>query len=130
MESKLFRILFFTSVILVILSFNLQHNPTSGWQKKQLPYLNNTPISDIIYIDSLNGWAVAFGNLLNDTGYVIRTSDGGENWIINIQDIKDFTRVVFLNASTGYVSGYNLIYKTSDAGQSWNSVSLPGSFFM
>ncbi|MBK8552241.1 MAG: hypothetical protein IPL53_14730 [Ignavibacteria bacterium] len=36
MENKFYRILFFLSILLIIISFDLAHNPPSGWQKQML----------------------------------------------------------------------------------------------
>ncbi|MDZ7846037.1 MAG: hypothetical protein U5L96_04340 [Owenweeksia sp.] len=49
--------------------------------------------------------------------------DGGSTWAnINLgaDDNKD---VLFLSTDTGFVAGENGIFKTTDGGNNWNSVS-------
>ncbi len=131
MENKLYRILFFTSVILIILSFNLQHNPPSGWQKQMLPdSLPNFQVSDMFFLDSLTGWIVTGNDMPNDlSGYIIKTTNGGNNWELKYSDFRDYSRVIFLNNNTGYVcGGYNTgarLLKSTNGGDNWFSINGP-----
>lgn len=60
-------------------------------------------------------------------GMILRTSDGGENWIHqSFGTTKVFNNVSFLNKDTAFVvgdSGY--ILKTMDSGQNWVLVQSP-----
>jgi len=53
--------------------------PPSGWYQQFMPSLNNMPISDIFFLDILTGWAVTNNNMPNDSGYILKTSNGGDN---------------------------------------------------
>lgn len=75
-------------------------------------------------MDSLYGWAV--GN----SGTIIHTSDGGDNWIV--QDSKtenEIVNVFFLNRNLAWASGWNytnvpfgtILIKTTDGGNTWIS---------
>src|SRR5205085_10085415 len=82
----------------------------------------------------LIGFAITNNNLGNDSGYVLKTSDGGNNWIIKIHDRRDFGRVKFVNQNTGFIcggtgSGTSYLYKSTNAGENWFSVSIPGNNF-
>lgn len=64
----------------------------------------------------LNAWAVA------DSGVVFRTTDGGNYWSrITIAGPEDnLMDIHFINASIGYIAGYNgKIFKTTDGGENW-----------
>ncbi|MFI5145177.1 MAG: hypothetical protein ACHQJ4_06225, partial [Ignavibacteria bacterium] len=108
---ELFTSLFFNFAILVfIIGFGFTDTPTPfGWYQQFMPNLNGRQISDVFFIDSLNGWAVT--NILNqnpDTAYVLKTSNGGDNWTIIYSKlligggVYGFNRVYFLNFNTGY----------------------------
>ena len=67
----------------------------------------------------------------NDTGYacgwntILKTTDGGTNWIpLSTGFVNYFLNVRFLNADTGFVSGfaYGVILKTTDGGSTWANI--------
>ncbi|MBK8552234.1 MAG: hypothetical protein IPL53_14695 [Ignavibacteria bacterium] len=132
MENKFYRILFFISILLIIISFDLAHNPPSGWQKQMLPdSLPNFQVSDMFFLDSLNGWIVTGNNMPNDlSGYILKTTNGGNNWELKFSDFRDYSKVYFLNSSTGFVcGGYNTgarLLKSTNGGDNWFSINGPG----
>jgi len=126
------NLLWFFSIFVFINAFNFQHNPPSGWQKQHMPFLNNRPISDITFIDSLTGYAVTGDNSPADTNFIVKTTDGGEVWSIVSSIYRDLSRVVFLNGETGYISGgYNVsggfLARTSNGGTNWNTIETPST---
>lgn len=128
--NKLSNLLFFLSILFFTVGLNLQDDPPSGWYQQFLPDINNMPISDIEFLDSLVGFAVTGDNVGNDTNYIIKTTNGGDNWFINFSARRDFFRVIFINSNTGYVSGgYNapgVLYKTTNQGNNW--IQIPTGF--
>ncbi len=59
-------------------------NRSSGWYQQFLPNLNGQSISDVFFLDSLTGWAATGTNSgPGHINYVIKTSNGGDNWNIN-----------------------------------------------
>ncbi len=129
--NKLSTLLLYTSILTFIIAFNFSDNPpVSGWQQQFMPNLNNQPLSDITFIDSLLGFAVTNNNTPGDTGYVVKTTNSGDNWNIVFQNRADFNRVIFLNESTGFVcggsgSGTEYLYKSTNGGDNWFLIPTP-----
>jgi len=125
--NKLTDLIFFLSILFFTIGLNLQDNPPGGWYQQFIPDVNNMPISDIEFLDSLVGFAVTGDNVGNDTNYILKTTNGGDNWFINFFARRDFFRVIFLNNNTGYVSGgYNapgVLYKTTNQGINWIQIN-------
>jgi hypothetical protein len=99
-----------------------------------MPNIGGRSISDITFIDSLTGWAVTPYLAVNDTSFVLKTSNGGDDWFIQHTRSGQFVgsnRVYFLNSSTGFTAGvsnmpaYSAILKTTDGGNSWFNVNPP-----
>ncbi len=92
-------------------------------------------ISDGIFVNSNTGWAV--GNFdvypFPVSGVILRTTDGGFNWIVQNTGIPSFRfhNVSFINQNTGWVSSdggyYSSLIKTTNGGASWDSVTTPGA---
>lgn len=128
---KLSTLLLYTSIFTFIIAFNFAHNPPSGWYQQFLPNLSNFQISDMFFLDSLTGWTITGNSMPNDTsGYILKTTNGGDNWQLKYTDFRDFSRVKFLNSNTGFVSGGYAtgarIYKSTDGGESWFAIGIPG----
>ncbi|MBK9334560.1 MAG: T9SS type A sorting domain-containing protein [Ignavibacteria bacterium] len=124
-------LLFYISILTFIIAFNFAHNPPGGWYQQFLPSLPNFQVSDMYFLDSLNGWIVSGNSMPNDTsGYILKTTNGGDNWQLKYTDFRDFSRIKFLNFSTGFVSGgYGngaRIYKSTNGGENWFAIGIPG----
>ena len=116
---RLSGILFYTSIISFIIAFNFSDNPPLGrWQQQFMPNLNNQPLSDITFIDSLTGYAVTGNSIGNiDIDNVLTITNAGFNWSIifsTINDIRDFRRVMFLNPDSGYVLYGDRVLRTTN----------------
>ncbi len=129
---------FYISILLFIIAFNFQHNPPGGWYQQFLPDLGGRQISDVFFLDSLTGWAVTSFTQQNDTVYLLKTSNGGDNWFINYTGAGQFVgmrRIYFLNDQTGYACGngfnntsQNNFAKTTNSGVDWFSINPPDPF--
>ena len=126
------NLLFFLSILIFTAGLNLQDNPLNGWYQQFLPDIGGRQISDIFFLDSLTGWAVTNATNQNpDTTFVLKTTNGGDNWIIQYGKIQTgggfpgYFRVYFLNQSTGYTCGVKGLDKTTDGGMSWVSLNAP-----
>lgn len=133
--NKLSTFILYLSILIFIIGFNFAHNPPSGWYQQFLPDLNNNPISDIIFIDSLNGFGVTDNNFSNDTGYIIKTTNGGDNWNIVFTDNRDYKAIAFIDLNIGYVCGAkpssgSRLLKTTNSGLNWFNVNPPDPFLV
>ena len=74
--------------------------PPPGWYQQTLPISDQ--INDIFFLDSLNGWVVTAGASSSaDTGYILQTTNGGSNWIIQYQQVINFNSIQFLDNEIG-----------------------------
>ncbi len=127
---------YFFSIFMFINAFNFQHNPPSGWQQQFLPFLNNMPLSDMDFVDSLTGYGVTGVGASaetngGDTNYIIKTTDGGDSWDIVFRVYRYLKKVTFLNPDTGFVLGAGnsiggYLTKTTNGGLTW--IDIPTQF--
>ena len=131
-SSKLSTLLFYSSILAFIIAFNFAHNPPGGWYQQFMPNLNGRSISDIKFLDSLTGYAVTNNLTPGDTGYILKTTDGGDNWNFSFTVNRGFAAIDFINLTTGYAcggsgGGTTYLCKTTNAGLNWNFVSSPSA---
>ncbi|MBK8981341.1 MAG: T9SS type A sorting domain-containing protein [Ignavibacteria bacterium] len=117
-----------SAFIVLFLSLSFSSNPP-GWYVQTLPV--NDFVNDIFFLDSLNGWVVTQGdNNPVDTSYIMSTTNGGNNWAIQLSQPQSLNVIQFLDINTGYAaggtgSGFARMYKTSNGGTNWMLVSPP-----
>ncbi len=129
-HKKLTTGIFYLSILLFIIAFNFSDNGGGGWTQQFMPFLNNKPIADITFLDSLTGYAVTGENTgAPDTNYVLKTTDAGNNWNVILSKVYSFRRIIFLNHDTGYASNIESISRTTNAGLSWENIPLPPDYF-
>ena len=131
-------LLFYISILTFIIAFNFAHNPPGGWYQQFLPNIGGRLISDIFFLDSLNGWTVTSLTQLNDTVFVLKTTNGGDKWFISYSrsgELVGMQRIYFLNEFTGYACGngfdnssQNNFAKTTNGGFNWFNVNPPDPF--
>lgn len=81
-------------------TWNFQNNP------------NSSLFYSVHFTDNNTGYAVGGDGFT--TGMVVKTTDGGTNWILSLSDTYTFSSVHFQSAITGYVCGQGgKIYKYS-----------------
>ncbi len=103
-------------------------NAQGSWERVEVPTQHH--LRSVYFTDSLYGWAVG------DSGSIIHTMDGGENWVS--QDSETYNHIVhvfFLNRQLGWASSWNyegfygtLLLKTTDGGNSWSSEAYPEDY--
>ena len=72
------------------------------------------PLSDIQFTSPTNGFAVG-------DGVVLHTTNGGFTWLPDFRSNAPFTRVVFFDADTGYISSVrDGLLRTTNGGLNWN----------
>ncbi|MBO9562809.1 MAG: hypothetical protein J7621_08555 [Niastella sp.] len=97
--------------------------------------LNSTvtlPVRDICFIDNLKGFAVGGENSCGGTGcippggFIVKTTDGGQNWtkVFTPSDKIEIAAIYFINNTTGFCAGDNVIFKTADGGQTWSEYKV------
>jgi photosystem II stability/assembly factor-like uncharacterized protein len=102
-----------------------------NWYQQFMPSIGSKVINDIVFLDSLTGFAIASKNVNPDTSSIFKTTNGGDNWqIIFNQGSRRFSRVKFINSITGYISagsgsGTPYLYKSTDGGNNW--FTIPGA---
>jgi len=120
--------------ILIFLFFSFSFDadsppPPNGWYQQWMPDLSGASIRDIIFTDSLNGYAVTNIVSVGDTGYILKTTNGGDNWNFVYGITRGFTSIQFINISTGFASGGSgggaFLIKTTNEGLNWFSVNCP-----
>ncbi|MBK6505018.1 MAG: T9SS type A sorting domain-containing protein [Ignavibacteria bacterium] len=115
---------YFLSIFIFINAFNFQHNPPGGWRQQFMPELGGQSISDVTFLDSLIGFAVTQSATVNDTGYILKTSNGGEIWNIVYRSVDNYCNVQFVNETTGFVAGGALL-KSTNSGEDWFGINRP-----
>ncbi len=127
-KNKISSIVFYFAILLFFIAFNFSHHTPGGWYQQFLPYLGIRPLSDITFTDSLTGYAVTPYVAQNDTAFVLKTTNGGDNWF-NIKilagEFVGFSRIHFINNATGFILGVGLLEKTTNAGSTWIALGIP-----
>ena len=92
---------------------------------------SRTSLSQIFFVDKLNGWAVGYES---GTGYsvILKTTNGGENWIKIALTTGPLLSLFFTDSNTGWIVGgpvdrgaMGIVMKTTNGGQSWIQQSGP-----
>ena len=127
---------FYLSILFFLIGFNFTDAaPPLGWYQQFMPNLGGRSISDIFFLDSLTGWAVTPYLAINDTSYVLKTTNGGDNWFFANITAGQFVgnkRVYFLNANTGFACGTSQsgLTKSTDGGYNWFSLNVPVQYML
>ena len=118
-------------LILLFLATTFESDNPPGWFQQTLPV--NDILNDIFFIDTLNGWIVSQGNFaMNDTSYIMHTTNGGNNWVVQKSGRENLNVVQFLDVNTGYAGGgtngttFSTFYKTTNTGINWIALNNLG----
>src|SRR5690606_31771806 len=79
-------------------------------------------IRGVTFISQQVGFAVAGDNSYREDakGFILKTTDGGQNWVIARQVTGELVDVHFLDGKNGYIAGWRgNIWYTADGGNSW-----------
>jgi len=95
-------------------------NGGSNWTSyspSQISYLTS-----VFFLNDQTGWA---SGSQGTTGKVIRTTNGGLNWVIQLNNVFNAVdHVYFRNAETGFAGCYKKMYRTTNGGNSWDTVNI------
>jgi photosystem II stability/assembly factor-like uncharacterized protein len=82
-----------------------------NWLQRNTVFTQN--LKEVSFVDQNNGWAVG-------EEVILYTSDGGSDWINQINIIFNFNGVDFIDANTGWAVGDDgIILKTTNGGLNW-----------
>jgi photosystem II stability/assembly factor-like uncharacterized protein len=118
---KKFFLFFLILTSFIIIAFNFT-DLTSGWYQQNLPDLGSRQLIDITFTDSLTGYGSARQDF--DTSYILKTTNGGDNWQIIYRNFLAMERIQFLNKDTGFTCGAYL-FKTTNGGFNWIQLNTP-----
>jgi photosystem II stability/assembly factor-like uncharacterized protein len=106
-------------------------SPPPGWYQQSIS-IGNKQITDIQFLDSLNGWVVTNWGPAFDTSYIFNSTDGGNSWIFQARYPASFNALSMVNNNLGYAvggTGNGRIYKTTNGGTNWLLLNVFASTF-
>lgn len=92
------------------------NNPTGGYENldKILEFINDS--TGFILLTDTSGV----------NSYVLKTTDYGNNWNVNLTDsLGQFQSIFFRDSQKGIATSSNRIYETKDAGVTWSIIPSP-----
>ncbi len=113
----------FKNIAILIITFCVLIH-AQEWTVVSQPDFAKT-ITDLHFIDGLNGWGVG------DEGLIIKTTDGGYSWETLVSPTnKDLAKLFFLDKQNGWIgTGNNFlatpggtVLKTTDGGSTWSEI--------
>lgn len=119
--NRIFNTIFVLFVVYISISIG-----QSVWVKQNSPVDAN--LKQVVFVDSLYGW------IAGDSGVILHTSNGGNNWIVQYRDtLIFFNDIYFLNRSLGWAVAWNYdfmnfgthFFKTTNGGQFWSRYFHP-----
>jgi len=79
---------------------------------------------EVYFVDENNGWVI--GNS-GSKGRLYHTTDGGENWEIQLSMFRDYSDVFFLTPQLGWVAAEdNSVCRSTDGGYTWDCYPVMG----
>jgi photosystem II stability/assembly factor-like uncharacterized protein len=107
------------------------HSADAGatWTPQVTPAeVTGIDLTGVSFVDVLHGWATGV-NITGGDSYVLRTVDGGVNWLVVDQVPSSFLFICdFVDQQNGWACGwFGNLWHTSDGGASWAKQTLPGA---
>ncbi len=122
LQNKLTNLFFYLSILFFIIGFNFRDAMVGNWYQQFLPMPTGGSVRDIYFVDSLLGFAVS-------DSCILKTTNGGDNWIIKQQGYYILNRIKFINRDTGFAcGGNNKLLKTINSGENW-IITTPSTIF-
>lgn len=115
-------------ILLAITTISVSLSAQDYWLSAYSP--NNINLKKASFVDSVTGW------VCGDSGLIMKTSNGGQNWIRQNTKTKEFLHdIFFLNKRLGWALGWNIfnpqppygsyILKTTNGGVDWDTSFFP-----
>jgi len=93
-------------------------NTMDGGKNWQYQHKRAPSLYDVIFLDSLNGFAVGSKVLFNIATLCV-SKDGGANWNIIEFGSGSLNCIEFLDSINGWIGGAGKIYRTTNGGDDW-----------
>ncbi|MFC2088242.1 YCF48-related protein [Calditrichota bacterium] len=105
--------------------------PDSNWN--EVTNSSRLSLEDIYFYNTNLGWAAGGFSTASYPDYafrgkILKTTDGGNNWVCKFDTNYYFQSLYFINADTGWAIGnfidsiwQSIIFKTIDGGENWES---------
>ena len=91
----------------------------SSWTDLNAPGISFETNTDVYFINEMTGW------FSTNSGRIVKTTDGGANWNIVLQDVPVW-RLSFTNELTGYgCRSDGSVIKTTNGGDNWLIQTTP-----
>jgi photosystem II stability/assembly factor-like uncharacterized protein len=96
----------------------------TGWVQQTIPR-PDLAVLDLSFTDTLNEFFISSKYIPSDSGFIFRTSNGGQNWLVAFTGKVYLTSIHFVSNLTGYCAGRDtipingLIKKTTNGGINW-----------
>lgn len=109
----------FFSILLFLATTSLTLSQTQNNWFLQNPTPTINDLDAVFFLEPNVGWAA--GRL----GTIVKTTDGGENWVSLYYDPTfDLTDIFFINYTHGWACGpFGVILRTTDGGYNWENTS-------
>ncbi len=79
-------------------------------------------LTSVYFQNENTGWLTGG---LNHDGIIMKTTDKGYSWSSMISDVyNDIGDIDFINTNTGFACGYGKIFRTTNAGASWDTTAV------
>jgi len=111
--------------LIALLLISCSSYAQSGWKVCNAPVFGNR-VDDIFMLDTHTGYAAS------GDGKIVKTTDGGENWFLLLQNPTVYCRSVeFINTQKGFVGGFpigsnngtGIFRRTTDGGATWTDLT-------
>jgi len=118
---KQVKIFLYITFLLVLINNSAVHSQ-QYWQKISTP--TAADLRKCAFVDTLNGWAAG------DSGKILRTTNGGYNWILQDSKVRSRIEVLyFFNTRIGWAVTWgngpefygSIILKTTNGGNVWDT---------
>ncbi len=111
------RLKAFLSILFLL--FILNPIQAQTWQKYRKS--GNSNLTDVVFVSKSRGFIIGYQK-------VFMTTDTGKTWNQILSSYSDFSRIMFADATNGFIIGSNdLVLKTTDAGNNWSLIRTGNS---